>query len=193
MSLFKKRSEENPVFVETVRPVEIPVITAVKQCLAKNNYGEAVRYGYQAAIYDFQRAYKVVFSTTLSNKDILDRELKNAGGYLPQLFEQFYLLYEPVRYGKPGGWRGHEGDVVGILQSIYSMEPLWRLYAQQVSNSTGGGSSGRAVKTRSGVRLKDSHIYVSRTNAERPPMPGEKRLPNSQIYVRTEEAYQRNP
>lgn len=189
MTLFKKKAGDNQVYVETVRPVEIPVITAVKQCLVRSNYPEAVRYGFQAALYDFQRAFKVVFSTTLTNKDILFRELKNVGGYLPALFEQFYELYEPVRFGKPGN-KTHEGDVVGLLQSIYSAEPMWRLYAQQVSSSSSEVSSRRG---RSGVRLKDSQIYVTQPSGESPPLPGERKLASSNLYVHTEEAYQRPP
>jgi hypothetical protein len=191
MTLFKKKPGENQVYVETVRPVEIPVITAVKQCLMRANYGEAVRYGFQAALYDFQRAYKVVFPPTITNKDILFRELKNVGGYLPALFEQFYELYEPVRFGRPGGWKGHEGDVVSLLQSIYSAEPMWRLYAQQVSSNAPETS---ARRTKSGVKLRDSQIYVTRPSGESPPLPGERRLTNSNLYVGgAEDAYHHPP
>lgn len=182
MGLLKHKDKDNRVVVETVRPVEIPVITTVKQCLVRNNYGEAVRYGYQAALYDFQRAHGVVFPPVWTNKDVLDKGFKGAPGFIPALFAQLYKLYEPVRFGKAGSWNGQEGDVVGVLQSIYADESMWRLYAQRVSS----GSGGKYPNGESAYRIANSDLIVSKPLSEGPMLPNDHRLSQSALYVRKE-------
>jgi metal-sulfur cluster biosynthetic enzyme len=181
--LFGNKDNGDRVVVETVRPVEIPVITTVKQCLVRGVYGEAVRYGYQAAMYDLQRAYRTVFPPTWTNKDILEKGFHGRKGYLPQLFAQLYELYEPVRFGPPSEWKMHYGDVVGILQSIYADEALWRLYTSQVGSPSYGPADGNGKLTPAEVRIRDSHLYVKRATAESPPGIGEVRLVQSALYV----------
>lgn len=178
--LFGNKNEEERVVVETVRPVEIPVITTVKQCLVRGVYGEAVRYGYQAAMYDLQRAYRTVFPPTWTNKDILEKGFQGRKGYLPQLFSQLYELYEPIRFGAPTDWKSHYGDIVGILQSIYADEALWRLYTQHVAGADSGGNHKLTPRE---VRIRDSHLYVKRATSDYPPGIGEVRLDQSALYV----------
>jgi metal-sulfur cluster biosynthetic enzyme len=180
--LFSKEDNGDHVYVETVRPVEIPVITTVKQCLVRGVYGEAVRYGYQAAMYDLQRAYRTVFPPTWTNKDILEKGFRGRKGYLPQLFAQLYELYEPVRFGPPSEWKMHYGDVVGILQSIYADEALWRLYTQSTGSQTYSSAGQKMAPTE--VRIRDSHLYVKRATTESPPGIGEVRLAQSALYVK---------
>lgn len=182
MTFFKHKDREDKVVVETVKPVEVPVITTVKQCLVRNNYGEAVRYGYQAALYDFQRAHGLVFPPIWSNRDILERGFKGVPGYLPALFAQLYKLYEPVRFGQAASWTGAEGDVVGILQSIYSDGSLWRLYAHRVATQ-----GNHPVNGPNAYKLLDTDIQVARPAREGPVLPGEHRLVQSSLLVRKED------
>jgi hypothetical protein len=178
--LFKNKTEDDRVVVETARPVEIPVITTVKQCLVKGVYGEAVRYGYQAALYDLQRAYQTVFPSTWSNKDILEKGFQGKKGYTPQLFAQLYALYEPVRFGPPDSWKGQEGDVVGILQSIYSDEMMWHLYTRLIGYAS---PNGEAVDSSGDFPIRDTSLHVKRAETDSPPGIGQHRLVQSALYV----------
>lgn len=179
LGLFGKPVDEGPAVVETVRPIEIPVITTVKQCLARNDYREAVRYGYQAAVYDIQRASQTVFPPTWTNKDILEKTFVGKRGIMPQLLAQLYALYEPVRFGADDASDGTKGDVVGILQSIYAEEGLWRLYSHRVA----GGAVSAAPDVDQAYRIRGSHLYVHQSEGAVPAVPGQIRLGQSRLYV----------
>lgn len=180
--------------METVRPVEIPVITTVKQCLAKGNYPEAVRYGYQAVIYDIQRATQSVFPPNWTNTDVLERAFQGKRGYMPQLIRQLYALYEPVRFGNPARLNGHSGDVVGILQSLYADESLWRLYSHRVGGASSPENEEGALGTEQEFRIRGSHLYVKSTDVAIPPGLGQVRLDQSRLYVQRKSTGEaRNP
>lgn len=122
------RSSDAPVVVETMAPVEVPVLTEVKRQFARGEIAYGIRFGYVRALEDAARAYGLVFSLDQTNWEVLRSTMGSnprLAGQL-ELFERAYRLYEPVRYG--GAVPAAE-PFVALLTSLYAAPEMHRLYA----------------------------------------------------------------
>jgi hypothetical protein len=123
-----RRGEPAPVVVlDRIRPVEVPVLTEVKRRLGRNDIAGALLLAYPAVVADLGRAYGVDFPEGFSHEEILAKRFNEAMSPMAEFFDRLYRLYAPVRFG--GQLPPGSADVVlELVQSLYSAEPMWRLY-----------------------------------------------------------------
>ena len=119
-----------PIVLETRRPVEIPVITETKRRWVVGDRVGAVRYAYEGALADVQRAFGTEFPAHWTHEDILERGVSPEMGSVPDFLVQLLRLYEPVRYGASGTPSDQSPEP--ILQSIYAHPRMWGLYVAAV-------------------------------------------------------------
>ncbi len=122
--------------METVRSIEIPVISRVKQRLAEGHFPEAVTLAYHTAVLDLQRAYRTQFPAHWTHLDVLQWARRNNLGIVADCLSKLYHMYEPVRYGRPQDVV--RSDVVSPLTTLYAQSPLWRLYSMSTADPYGG-------------------------------------------------------
>ncbi|MCI4331532.1 MAG: hypothetical protein L3K19_06765 [Thermoplasmata archaeon] len=127
-SALKNWRPVRPLLVDQVRTLEVPVVTEVRRLLMRGDYDGAVLYAYPRALEDLERAYGVAFDPDWTHAEILVRGMQPEMGNLPEMFVRLHRLYEPVRYGR-GGRRSAQ-DLQGLMMSIYSQRPMWRLYTE---------------------------------------------------------------
>ncbi len=160
MTLFQRKKAE-PVVVQTIRSVEIPTITMLKNQLATGDTPTALSLAFRAVVRDMERAFGLSIPAGWTDREIVTRwgavgtmTLSVTGSYVPgelrDVVRRFYAVYEPVRFGPPG--TPLRGDPVAILQSIYAYRPMWGLYlghlapqdpsAEGQSPGTAGDGSG---------------------------------------------------
>ncbi|MGI0052671.1 MAG: hypothetical protein ACRECR_00215 [Thermoplasmata archaeon] len=126
---FRRRAEpvREAIVTERIRGVEVPVLTETKRRLLRGEVAEALRYAYPRVVADLERAYGVEFPPGFSHEEILERGFTEPMRPLTEFFDRFYRYYAPVRFG--GRAPSSEGDqVLEIVRSLYSSEPMWRLY-----------------------------------------------------------------
>ena len=117
----------DPIVLERIRPVEVPVLTEVKRLLGRGDVAGALRYAYPKVVEDLARAYRTNLPAGFSHEDILSRGFTEEMRPLLEFFDRLYRLYMPVRYGnRPAP--GAPDEVLELLQSLYGAEPMWRLY-----------------------------------------------------------------
>lgn len=117
----------DPVPTERIRGVEVPVLTDAKRRMLQQDVAGALRNAYPKLLEDLQRAYGVEFPPGFSHEEILARGFTEPMRPLTEFFDRFYRLYAPVRFGgRMPDDRGNE--VLELLRSLYSPEPMWRLY-----------------------------------------------------------------
>jgi hypothetical protein len=138
--LFRRDYTDSPYVMETVRPIEVPVIALVKRHLSEGHFTEAITLAFQTVLVDLQRAYRFPFPAHWTHRDVLQWAARNNLGLVPELLQKLYRMYEPVRYGTPGDIR--RGDVLSPLTSLYAQSPLWRLYSGPYFRSGYGGAYG---------------------------------------------------
>ncbi len=115
------------VVTERIRGVEVPVLTEAKRRLLRRDAAGALREAYPRLLEDLQRAYGVEFPPGYAHEEILALGFTEPMRPLAEFFDRFYRLYAPVRYG--GRTADGAGDeVLELLRSLYSPEPMWRLY-----------------------------------------------------------------
>jgi hypothetical protein len=120
------------MLVDQIRTMEVPVVTEVKRRVMRGDYDGAVLYAYPRALEDLEKAYGVAFSPDWTHSEILVRGMHPEMGGLPEMFLRLYRLYEPVRYGR-GGPRSPT-DLQGLMVSIYSQRPMWKLYTELLTS-----------------------------------------------------------
>jgi hypothetical protein len=124
-----RRSEEipAPTVIERIRPVEVPILTDVKRKVALGDVRGALLASYPQVVADLSRAYDVEFPPGFSHEDIVGPSLPDAARPLAVFLERLFALYAPVRFaGRAPPPVGKE--IVELVQSLYSSEPMWRLY-----------------------------------------------------------------
>jgi hypothetical protein len=121
------------VVLETRRPVEVPVITETKRLWVNGERPAAVRYAYEAALADVERAFDVRFPADWTHEDILERGTSPEMGSVPDFLVQLLRLYEPIRYGANGADANRSPEP--LLQSIYAHPKMWGLYIAAVPAS----------------------------------------------------------
>jgi hypothetical protein len=124
---------------ELLRPIEVPVLTEVKRRLAHDQVAAALEYAYPQVLTDLQRAYGVEFPPGFSHEDIVDRGFSEPMQPFRVFIDRLYRLYAPVRYGHRAP-PGTGEEVLELVQSLYSPEPMWRLY---VIDGNGGSAPAR--------------------------------------------------
>ncbi len=139
------RSEAAPVVVQTMAPIEVPVITEVKRRIARGEVAYAIQFGFLKALEDAQTALRLSFPPSLTYREIVESVVMPAmAGGPAEFYQRLYRFYEPVRYGKivPENL----DEFLAILTSIYAFQPLLYLYAAQASSpATGAAGAGYAV------------------------------------------------
>lgn len=123
--LFRRRA----VLLETVRPLEVPVVTETKRRYGRGERAEAIRYAYVAVLHDLERAFGVEFPPHWTHAEILRDGLRPEMAPIPDFLGRLLELYEPVRYGAPDR---ELGDPTELLVSIYSHRKMWGLYAEML-------------------------------------------------------------
>lgn len=119
-----------PVILETMRPVEIPVITETKRRWSSGDRAGSVGYAYGAVLYDLQRAFSVEFRPDWTNEEILVFGVTPEMVPIPDFLARLVRMYEPIRYG--GAIPDDAGSPEPLLQSIYAHHAMWRLYVEAV-------------------------------------------------------------
>ncbi|MEM0129185.1 MAG: DUF4129 domain-containing protein [Thermoplasmata archaeon] len=121
------RSAE-PVVVERVSMIEVPVLTEVKQRIARGQPAEAVVYGFSRAVEDFSRARQLPIRPEWTYREYLATAMPAPGPEAArrELFERAYALYEPARFGDVPP---DPAEFLSVLTSIYADPEIARLYA----------------------------------------------------------------
>ncbi|MHB8352574.1 MAG: hypothetical protein ACYDFT_07820 [Thermoplasmata archaeon] len=132
----------DPVVTERIRGVEVPVLTDAKRRLLRRDVAGALRDAYPKLLEDLQRAYGVEFPPGYSHEEILARGFTEPMRPLTEFFDRLYRLYAPVRFG--GRMPDDRGDeVLELLRSLYSPEPMWRLYLSEGRSAVAAAPSER--------------------------------------------------
>jgi hypothetical protein len=126
----RRPEKVDPVILERIRPVEVPVLTEVKRRLGREDVAGALRYAYPKVVEDLARAYQVTIPPGFSHEEIVARGFTEPMRPLLDFFEKLYRLYSPVRYGERPA-PGAPQEVLELLQSLYGAEPMWRLYVTE--------------------------------------------------------------
>jgi hypothetical protein len=115
------------VVVDRIRAVEVPVVTEAKRYVVRGEVGAALRYAYPKVVEDLSRAYGTELPEGYSHEELLARSFTPEMAPLVDFFHRLYVLYAPARFGD--GAPAESGDeALGLLQSLYAAEPMWRLY-----------------------------------------------------------------
>jgi hypothetical protein len=125
--MFRRPDPTPPVILDRIRPVEVPVLTEVKRRLGRDDVAGALLYAYPKVVDDLGRAYDVAFPEGYSHEEILTRRFNEAMAPMAEFFDRLYRLYAPVRFGGRAP-PGTADVVLELVQSLYSPEPMWRLY-----------------------------------------------------------------
>jgi hypothetical protein len=142
-----------PILVDRIRPVEVPVITESKLLLGRQDLSGALLYAYPRVVEDLARAYRLELPPGFSHEEIVMRKLSGPLGPIAEFFDRLYRLYAPVRYGSRLTSAGAD-EILGLLQSLYSTEPMWRLYVtpNPPTSHPRGSTFEHVASTRSGAR-----------------------------------------
>ncbi|MCI4328382.1 MAG: hypothetical protein L3J86_02245 [Thermoplasmata archaeon] len=141
-SMFRRPDPPPAVVVDRIRPVEVPTLTEVKRRLGRNDVAGALLYAYPKIVEDLGRAYGVDFPEGFSHEEILAKRFNAEMAPMAEFFDRLYRLYAPVRFGRHP--TPHAADIVlELVQSLYSPEPMLRLYVTNLGPSapTNGGGN----------------------------------------------------
>lgn len=117
----------SPTVVERIRGVEVPVLTETKRRLGRGEVGSALTYAYPKVVEDLGRAYAVEIPAGFSHEEIVARVFDEAMAPELEFFDRLYRLYAPVRFGGRTPTVSSD-EVFELVRSLYSPEPMWRLY-----------------------------------------------------------------
>ncbi len=112
-----------------------PVLIEARGYLAQGAYDAAVTMAFHRVLADIERAYGVTFPAGWTLDRIIDQGLRAPTTEVGRPLRELYRAYAPIRYGPPDPQRPRT-DLVTILEDVYGLSAMWRLYA-----ATGGGSS----------------------------------------------------
>jgi hypothetical protein len=134
----RRDGEPDPVvFVDRIRAVEVPVLTEAKRRLVRGDVPGALRFAYPKVLEDLGRAFGTPIPEGFSHEEIVDRGFTPEMAPLVDFFDRLYALYAPARFGT--GPPPDSGDeVLELLQSLYSAEPMWRLYVTPSLDAASG-------------------------------------------------------
>ncbi len=122
-----------PIYVRSVEPVEVPVLTESRRRIGRGDFAGAIRYAFPMALRDAERAYGLRFPPELTNGEILTGGFPSDRASVAELFGQLYRIYEPTRYGaRPPS---DPEAFMDLLRSIYADRPMWSLYVELVVTS----------------------------------------------------------
>ncbi len=130
--LWGRRFRRRAVLLETIRPLEVPVVTETKRRDGLGDRAGAVRFAYLSVLADLERAFDVAFPPHWTHEEILARGMSPEMDPIPDFLRRLLALYEPVRYGAPSAGLG---DPTPLVVSIYSHRRMWGLYAEQILRS----------------------------------------------------------
>ena len=112
-----------------------------ERLLNASQFAEAVSFAYLSVVQDVIQAFGLRPPKQWTHREFLTWGLRPDMGYFTNLLPRLYALYEPVRYGEPRDWRRE--DLMALLRSVYTEEPLRRLYYASTV-TTFSSMSGRA-------------------------------------------------
>ena len=118
------------VILETMRPVEVPVLTETKRRWLAGDRDGAILYAYEAVLADLQRAYGVRYPPDWTHDDILEHGVTPEMEPLLPFLKGLHDLYLPLRYGGivPAGVPSPDR----LVQSVYAQRAMWGLYVEGV-------------------------------------------------------------
>lgn len=123
-------ADEGPPYLERFRSVELPILTETKRRIYRGDVAGALRYAYPLVLEDLQKAYGLSFPPEWTHEEILRLGLPRGAGPVEEFLPRLYRLYAPARYGLARTSPAVDGaEAVELLRSIYSVAPMWRLYA----------------------------------------------------------------
>ena len=111
-----------------------PVVIEARGYLAQGSYDVAVTMAFHRVLGDIERAYGVTFPAGWTVGTIIDRGLREHGIEVGHPLRELYRAYAPIRYGPPDPERGRV-DLIAVLESVYGISALWRLYAEPMGLS----------------------------------------------------------
>lgn len=125
-----RRVAGEPVYVERLRTVELPLIAETKRRLVRGDVPGALRYAYPIVLEDVQKAYGVAFPAEWTHEEILRRGIPPGAGPVGEFLARLYRLYAPARYSDGRPLTPEDGtEAIELLRGIYAVAPMWRLYA----------------------------------------------------------------
>ena len=127
---FRRRSADDPRYIERHRPVELPLIVETQRRIFRGDIPGAMRYVYPLVLEDVQKAYGVQFPPEWTHEEILRRGVPAGSGPVAEFLPRLYRLYAPARYAGTTALSPEDGaEAIELLRGIYSVAPMWRLYA----------------------------------------------------------------
>jgi hypothetical protein len=126
----RRKAADSPEFLERFRTLEPPVLTETKRRIYRGDVPGALRYAYPLVLEDVQKAYGVTFPPEWTHEEILRMGVPTTAGPVAEFLPKLYELYAPARYSDGGTLPPDAGPrTIEILRSLYSVAPMWRLYA----------------------------------------------------------------
>jgi hypothetical protein len=102
-----------------------PIFARVEALIKSGRDAEAILLAYPTVEADVLRAFGLKLPKQWTHRELLQNYLRKDMGYLTTLLPRLYVLYEPVRYGRPGPVSS--AALMTILRSIYEEPSLRRL------------------------------------------------------------------
>ncbi|MCI4350220.1 MAG: hypothetical protein L3K15_01730 [Thermoplasmata archaeon] len=135
------------VILETMRPVEVPVLTETKRRWVQGEREGAILYAYEAVLADLQRAYGVRYPPDWTHDDILVHGVTPEMEPILPFVKELHDQYLPLRYGGvvPEGFPSPER----LVQSVYSQRAMWALYVEGIRHDDARRPSGAVTASRS--------------------------------------------
>ncbi len=127
-----RRFRRRALLLETIRPLEVPVVTETKRRDGLGDRAGAIRYAYLSVLSDLERAFDVSFPPHWTHAEILERGMTAEMDPIPDFLRRLLALYSPVRYGATAG---PPADPTELVVSIYSHRRMWGLYAERLLRS----------------------------------------------------------
>jgi hypothetical protein len=126
----RRRAAPGPDYLERFLPLEPPLLIETKRRIYRGDVAGALRYAYPLVLEDVQRAYGVSFPPEWTHEEILRTGIPPGAGPIAEFLPRLYKLYAPARYSDGGPLPPGAGtETIEILWSLYSVAPMWRLYA----------------------------------------------------------------
>jgi len=126
----RRRARDAPRYLERFRTIEPPILTETKRRIYRGDVAGALRYAYPLVLEDVQKAYGVTFPPEWTHEEILRAGLPPGAGVVAEFLPRLYRLYAPARYSGDTPLPPEAGtEAIEVLRSLYSVAPMWRLYA----------------------------------------------------------------
>jgi hypothetical protein len=127
---FQRLFHPRLVILETMRPVEVPVLTETKRRWIAGDRSGAILYAYEAVLSDLQRAYGVQYPPDWTHDDILEHGVTSEMEPLLPFLKELHDLYLPLRYGGVVPESVPSPD--RLVQSVYAQRAMWGLYVEGI-------------------------------------------------------------